>query len=291
MSVSSFNFDGIGTDWQIDFYDHDAQDLEKIKVDIGELVNNFDQTYSRFRTDSLVAKIAQKTGTYDFPTNSTKLFEIYEKLYQASEGKFTSLIGKLLAETGYDSTYSLKPSKTLVDTPLWNDAISIKNNQITTKIPVVLDFGAVGKGFLADLIAEYLLSQKINSFCIDASGDILHKNTQKSLKIGLENPRDSQQAIGVAEIANHSLCASSSNRRKWKNFHHIIDPISKTSPENIIATWVTANNTAWADGLATALFLTPAHNLQSTYDFEYVILYHDMSFEKSPNFPGELFIN
>lgn len=302
----SFSFEGIGTNWQIDFelpqsQNASSKNFKKIKSEILKLVESFDLTYSRFRDDSLVSEISKIPDDYkipdsfEFPENSKTMFEIYWQLYQASKGKFTPLIGQVLADAGYDESYSLKPNHNHNSPPDWEKVMSFKNKHLTVKKSVLLDFGAVGKGYLVDLIAQLLIANNVEIFCIDASGDIRHQNPGKSIKIGLENPSDPNQVIGVAEISDQSLCASAGNRRRWAGFHHIIDAHTLLSPTDISAVWVTtknaANNTAWADGLSTALFLAPADDFRQIYDFEYVILYQDMSVEKSKNFPGELFIN
>ena len=129
-------------------------------------------------------------------------------------------------------------------------------------------------------------------FSIDAGGDIYYHNPQqdgKALRIGLENPNDFSQVIGVVTLENGSLCGSSGSRRKWGRFHHIIDPYKMSSPTEIIATWTTATPTMLADGLATTLFFVSPEKLQSLGQFEYLILHADMSIEKSAGFPAELF--
>jgi len=95
--------------------------------------------------------------------------------------------------------------------------------KITIKKPEALDFGAGGKGYLVDIVSDLIKEYGGREFCIDAGGDIRYESS-KPLRVGLENPNDMNQAIGVATIANTSLCASSGSRRKWGNFHHIINP-------------------------------------------------------------------
>jgi thiamine biosynthesis lipoprotein len=57
----------------------------------------------------------------------------------------------------------------------------------------------------------------------------------------------------------------------------------------VLATWVLANSTMMADGLATALFFTPAAKLAQQFAFEYAVLMPDMSLQHSRNFPVTLF--
>ena len=112
----------------------------------------------------------------------------------------------------------------------------------------------------------------------------------KPLKVGLENPTDFKQVIGVVEVNNKSICASAGSRRKWGKFHHIIDPKNLKSPDKIIASWVIAKDTITADGLATCLFFTTPEKLLKYFEYEYFILFPDFTFKKSKNFGAELFL-
>lgn len=125
---------------------------------------------------------------------------------------------------------------------------------VTTTRPVTLDFGAAGKGCLVDEVAEILEKAGVSEYVIDASGDIRQRGDEPQ-KIGLENPYDTTSVIGVANVQNTSLCASASNRRRWGNdLHHVLDGRTGQPTNNVVATWVVADSTMVADGLATALF-------------------------------------
>ena len=141
--------------------------------------------------------------------------------------------------------------------------------------------------YLVDLIANVLEQDNIHEYCVDAGGDILHKNTQ-TIRVGLEDPENLGQVVGVCELGNGSICGSAGNRRKWENFNHIMNPITRASSEGILAVWVTAETAMLADALATCLFFVPASALYE-HKFEYVLIHADRSVERSAHFAGELF--
>lgn len=290
MRSFEFDFSAIGTTWKISCYEVNSKISQDILLSkIKDRIEIFDKTYSRFRKDSLVWKISQKAGEYEFPPDAKELFALYEQLYKITDGKFTLLIGNTLDEAGYDANYSLIPGK-LNKVPKTSSVYSFDYPNLTIKKPYILDFGGLGKGYLVDIISEILIENGVKSFCVNGSGDIFYKTrTTKPLRVGLENPKDFKQVIGVAEIRDQSICASSGSKRKWGKYHHIMDPHSLSSPQNILATWVIAKNALIADGLATCLFLVPKEKLEKYFEFESVILYSDFSIEKSRNFPGQLF--
>jgi thiamine biosynthesis lipoprotein len=215
---------------------------------IKNLITKFENNYSRFKTDSFVSR-----GL--LPPDSQPLIKLYRDLEKKTRGAFTWKMAPVLNTLGYPGA-----SKSL-------------------------DFGAAGKGYLIDLIYQYLVSQKINDFVIDGGGDI---RTTRRLRIGLENPLNKEEVIGVAIIKNQALCGSAGNRRVFNNFHHIINPELMESPKNILASWVIADSAMVADALATCLFLAPPEALIG-YRFEYALLNARFQIKLSPHFPGEIF--
>ncbi|HUD04317.1 MAG TPA: FAD:protein FMN transferase, partial [Candidatus Paceibacterota bacterium] len=253
-------------------------------------IDIFDKTYSRFRTDSLVAEISEKVGAYIFPDDVEKLFSIYRKMFVLTDGLMTPLVGNLISDLGYDRMYSLKPKEKINQPKVWDEVMSYVHPQLTTKEPVLLDFGAAGKGYLIDIVAEIIDEADIKNFLINAGGDIRCESaTEEKFTIGLENPKDFKQIIGTVSIAKGSICGSSGNRRRWDKYHHIINPKTLSSPENILALWVVADTTILADALSTALFFIEPEIAQKEFTFEYLILYPDFSIKVSDDFPGEFF--
>ena len=236
---------------------------------------------------SLVAKL-RTPGEYSFPDDATKLLEFYRALYDATDGAVTPLVGEVLEQAGYDATYSLKPQDNIGEVDEWDNAMKWTGSDVTIKSPVVLDVGAAGKGYLVDMVGEILGSHNIDTYVIDASGDIKSKGDQVE-RIGLENPNDPTRVLGVAELHDAALCASASNRRSWGKWHHIINPKTGEPARDIVATWVVADSTMLADGLATALFFVPFDRV-SKWDFQAIRLFADGHIEQTDNFVGELYI-
>lgn len=281
----SITFDAIGTQWSID---SNAQLSLDVRRAIKHCIDQFDHAYSRFRSDSLVAKLNASPTTMTFPDSATTLMRFYHELYNVTDGKVTPLIGAQLVDAGYDQGYSFI-SSTVRPLPTWREAMQWHGSTVQTYLPIVLDVGAAGKGLLVDQIATILDESDCESYVIDASGDIRHSGKGME-RIGLENPDDPSRVLGVAEVANKSLCASASNRRVWGDgMHHIFDPTTKQPTNAVRATWVVANDTMTADGIATALFFVDANRL-AQWDFMYVRLLANGIIERSENFMGELYL-
>lgn len=297
-------FPAIGTVWQIDT-DRALTPSEWAAVD--RRIADYDRTYSRFRDDSLVARLADRPGTVEFPTDVLPLIALYRRLYAATDGAVTPLVGGTLTDLGYDADYSFRPRPQPRRTPDWDDVMTWDGPVVTTSAPLVLDVGAAGKGHLVDLVGELLTSFGLGSWVVDGSGDLRHRSpagdADDALRVGLEHPFVPGQVIGVAPLSDDALAASAGNRRTWtvtpdgvdgppRRLHHIVDPRTGRPTDDVLATWVIAGTALVADGLATALFFTDpprTHELAATLGADWVRVAADGSATWSPTFEGELF--
>ena len=284
-------FEAIGTRWRINI-DQPVSDQESDVLwrAVRRRIGVFDRHYSRFRSDSLVAAMAEHAGTYQLPRDAGPLLDFYHALYRLTSGLVTPLVGQTLVDRGYDAHYTLQPKATIASVPSWDEVLTRQGTSLTMRRPALLDFGAAGKGYALDIVGKLLKRRGIANFSINAGGDILHSTTAgRAIELGLEHPSDPSRIIGMATIANQSLCGSATSKRAWGAYHHIVDPRHSASPRRVVATWVVAQDGLVADGLATALFLVPPQTLLNNYSFAYAVVRSDLSIAYSADFPGKFF--
>lgn len=285
MPKRKIAFEAIGTQWTIET---DSILAPELVAAIHARIELFDSTYSRFRKDSLVSQAAKTAGIYVFPTDADALFTFYETLYRLTDGKVTPLVGALLENAGYDADYSFV-AKTQQKIPALYDVIDRKGSSLKISEPVVLDVGAAGKGYLVDIVCQILDDAGIDEYVVDASGDLRHKGAAENT-VGLEYPFDASKVIGVIDVQNKSLCASATNRRQWGDgMHHVFDPDRMEPTNDVVATWVIADSTMVADGLATALFFAEPSKLREAFVYEYARMHANGSIDYSRAFEGQLF--
>lgn len=287
---------------------------------IHAFVEEYERTLSRFRADSLVSRMARAEhgGEFEFPSWAGSLFAIYDEFYDATRGAFDACIGADLLALGYDNSVKFVPkskagegkdenissgswSKYRRSLPItWAD-ISRDSGSATlhTNQPVQLDFGAAGKGYFVDLVTQIIKEELSGDspsdcdssadcdFLVNAGGDmrVCFSEENSQIKVALENPFDTTQAVAVASIASGALCASSSARRRWKvdasylgkdasGFEsnliatHLINALDGIPACDLCASWAYVPSktcdfpTAYADALATALFVSQESDLQ-----------------------------
>lgn len=280
----------MGTSWAVSIWDDiDATVFSALQTSILEQSALFDETFSRFKKTSLIWKLTEKRGLVEVPADLVNMLKLYEKLHDLSGGKLNPLVGFALSDMGYDDTYSLKPKEKIRPVPDFKKALTIVDGtHIELRESVLIDLGALGKGYFVDKLATYLKQRGIRRFLVNGSGDIYYRGSGTPLRAGLEHPADPTKVIGIIEITEGALCASASNRRRWSAYHHTIDPKSLTSPNDIIATWVLADSAALADGLCTCLFMTKPEDYKNV-SFECCLLLPDYTVKRSAGFAAELF--
>lgn len=201
---------------------------------------------------------------------------------------------------------------------------------LCTNQPVQLDFGAAGKGYFVDLVTQVIKEElsgdsPSNSdslsdfdFLVNAGGDMraCFSKENSQIKVALENPFDATQAVGVASITSGALCASSNARRRWKvkeasclgkdasGFEsnliatHLINALDGIPACDLCASWAyvprktCAFPTAYADALATALFVSQENDLQKivqTVGAEFAVISPNRALRKTRAFPAHFF--
>ncbi len=243
-----WQFEAIGTSWRI----RTARSLGELQSQVLTQIDQFDQVWSRFRPDSRVAELA-RGNSVDLGSAAPELLATYDWLDQLTAGAVNPLVGVSLAHLGYDQTYSLQPSAGYVTPPDWS-SLSRAGSTVSPTEPVVLDIGAIGKGFLAAQVANFLAELGVENV-VNAGGDIVNRSTG-AIEVALEHPANPELAIGQVTVpAGHAICGSATNRRAWANgLHHVLDARTGRPTEAVSATWAVGPSALVAEALSIAAF-------------------------------------
>ena len=320
---------------------------QRVQKRIRAFVEEYESVLSRFREDSLVSRMARAEhgGEFVFPAWAGPLFALYGEFYAATRGAFDACIGADLLALGYNNSVQFVPESAASASsnigswanyrralPItWAD-ISQDSGSATlcTNQPVQLDFGAAGKGYFVDLVTQ-IIKEELGSdlpsdcdshadfdFLVNAGGDMraCFSEENDQIKVALENPFDTTQAVAVASIASGALCASSSARRRWKvkeasclgkdasGFEsnliatHLINALDGIPACDLCASWAYVPSktcdfpTAYADALATALFVSQESDLQKivqTTSAEFAVISPNNALRKTRAFPAHFF--
>jgi thiamine biosynthesis lipoprotein len=283
-----FDFDAIGTRWSI---------ATAVPVGVAtrraieRTVERYDGTWSRFRPDSAVRRLAETGGPVDLGPEALEILPLLLDLADATSGAMTPLIGGSLEHLGYDPAYSLTPGEGYRPAPETTTLV-LDGTRASLREPAVLDVGAAGKGQLVDLVLALLRADGHADAIVDASGDL--RVLGRPVRVALEHPFDPTVAIGTVEVADQALAGSAVNRRAWaavdgRGLHHVLDGRTGRPVETIAATWALADTAMLADALATALFFLEPDALARRYPFRFVRMWTDGRAHWSSDLPGEVF--
>lgn len=253
--MQHFSFEALGTVWNISI--DGTKFPQNSQKEISSLVDQFEQTYSRFIPTSLIGKMNALQDVEITPELSSML-AFGNSLKKASQGYFDLGVGRTLGNLGYG-----------------------KGQQS-------LDLGSFGKGWLIDLVAENLQSNNHAFFIIEAGGDIFGttKQSGSAWKVVLEHPTKTNTALGILEIKNTAVAASNPFKRTWNNYHHLIDTQTSQPINKDRAIFTIAKKASVADGIATCLSVSPQpmwENIASEFKSEYFAL-HKTGSHMTPGF-------
>lgn len=287
MRAPEASFDAIGTRWSI-YLDGPLDVATEARV--RSRIDAYDAVWSRFRPDSVVARMSREAGTYRLPDEAGPLLDLYGLLGRVTDGAVSPLVGRSLVRLGYDAGYSLHPTGAPEPAPRWDEVLERDGQVLVLREPVLLDVGAAGKGQLVDLVAAELRDCGIERYVVDAGGDLVHRGGP-AFRVAMQVPGDPARALGVVELADAALCGSAVDRRAWGDgLHHVLDARTGVPATDVVAAWVVASSAMLADGLATAHFFADADRLEAAVSHTYARLGADGRLHYSLDLPGELFL-
>ena len=151
--------------------------------------------------------------------------------------------------------------------------LKISKNIVSIKKWFELEFGGLGKWYLIDWIFNFLQKNlpKNIDFLINFGGDMACRGIWK---IALESPFVDGEAIGILEFSNSFLACSAGNKRKFGKSHHLINPHSGESAQEISAVFLETSSTTKNAGMLTDSLATA-----------FSVMSWDFALKKINNFP------
>ena len=141
------------------------------------------------------------------------------------------------------------------------DDISLKDDIYSKSNNVKIDLGAYAKGYITELVCEYLESKGIDKYLVDAGGNIKVGNSynKDNYTIGIQDPVDTSKIFTKLDINNLSVVSSGDYQRYYEydgiRYNHIIDPYTRMPSSNYKSVTVIAKDSFLADIYSTFLFL------------------------------------
>lgn len=140
--------------------------------------------------------------------------------------------------------------------------LSIDGNTVTLKDPEAsITLGFIAKGFIADKMKEYLLSQNVKSAIINLGGNLLAVGSKPDgapFQFGIQKPFDEHGAIITSlPVADRSLVSSGVYERYFYQddilYHHILNPADGYPVKNnLLGVTILSDSSMVGDALSTS---------------------------------------
>ncbi|MDA7810348.1 FAD:protein FMN transferase [Flavobacteriaceae bacterium] len=125
-----------------------------------------------------------------------------------------------------------------------------------------IGFGAIGKGYAADMAKSILVKNEVKSGIINASGDLTawgKKPSGKDWMVAIVNPLNKSKIFSWLPIKNKAVVTSGNYERfikfNDKSYSHIIDPRTGYPSQGILSVTIFTEKAELADALATSVFV------------------------------------
>ena len=138
-----------------------------------------------------------------------------------------------------------------------------------TDAEMLLDVGAVAKGYAVQQVTEQLKSEGVTSLLLSAGGNVAAVGTRPdgtNWKVGIQDPYSGGYLCAV-NVDGMSLVTSGTYERYYtvdgKRYHHIIDPSTLYPSAYYDSVSVLCADSGLADALTTGLFCMPLEQGQA----------------------------
>ena len=320
---NDYYFDYFDTVTTITGYTQTKDEFDLVCNEIKTLLEEYHRLfniYTRYEgINNLVTINDVKNGEHQTVAVDEKIIEMLEfskQMYQKTDGKVNVAMGSVLRiwhnyrTWGLDdpSTAELPDMNKLIEASSHTDIndviIDTENNTVFLADPdMLLDVGAIAKGYTVERVAEHLESKGITSFIINVGGNIRTiglNGENQPFKAGIENPdREDEENpyIEFIELTDNSVVTSGSYQRFYTvngvNYHHIIDPETLMPGTKYDSVSVITPDSGMGDALSTALFLMDENAgkalIESIPDTEAVWVHTDGTRSYSSGFKNHTF--
>ena len=281
---SNYYFDYFDTATTIIGYEKTKEDFDATCEEIKTLLNEYHRLftiYNRYEgLNNLVTINDVNDGKHDVVTVDKKIIDMLtfaKEMYSKTNGNVNIAMGSVLKiwhiyrNDGLDdpANAELPPMDKLKEaskhTNIEDLIIDAENNTVFLADPqMLLDVGAIAKGYAVEQIAKHLEEKGITGYILNVGGNVrtIGMADGEKWKVGIENPdteNKDKPFIEYLKIAGESVVTSGSYQRYYvvngENYHHIIDPETLMPGTKYRSVSILTNDSGLGDAMSTALFL------------------------------------
>ena len=257
LKVHRQPFKAMGSACEVVLASHTQNEAESMaKLAIDEVLR-IERTYSRYTTDSIIAKINQQAGcgAVQCDDETWALFKFASQLFDQSDGLFDITSGVLRQAWDFKNPEVPSSQKLEALLPLvgWEKVV-LQDQSIALPLAAMeIDLGGFGKEYAADRAAQILKEKSVTHGYVNLAGDMRFlgpKPTGEPWMIGIQDPRALDQVVATLPITMGGLATSGDYERYFElngqRYCHVLNPktgmpvsywrsVSVTSPATVVS--------------------------------------------------------
>jgi thiamine biosynthesis lipoprotein len=273
LQIHRLPFKAMGSACEVVLASHTQNEAESMaKLAIDEVLR-IERKYSRYTTDSVIAKINQQAGfgALQCDDETWALFQFASQLFDQSDGLFDITSGVLRQAWDFKNPEVPTSQKLEALLPLvgWQKVVLQDQSIALPLAGMEVDLGGFGKEYAADRAAQVLKEKGVTHGYVNLAGDMRFlgpKPTGEPWMIGIQDPRVRDQVVATLPITQGGLATSGDYERYFElngqRYCHVLNPktgmpvsywrsVSVTSPATVVSGCTTTMvMLKEADGLA-----------------------------------------
>jgi len=257
LQIHRLPFKAMGSACEVVLASHTQNEAESMaKLAIDEVLR-IERKYSRYTTDSVIAKINQQAGrgALQCDDETWALFQFATQLFDKSDGLFDITSGVLRQAWDFKKPEVPTSQKLEALLPLvgWQNVVLQDQSIALPLAGMEVDLGGFGKEYAADRAAQILKEKSVTHGYVNLAGDMRFlgpKPTGEPWMIGIQDPRARDQVVATLPITQGGLATSGDYERYFElngqRYCHVLNPktgmpvsywrsVSVTSPATVVS--------------------------------------------------------
>lgn len=236
---------------------HADEDVANAALDaaFAEL-ERIESVMSLYRPESQISRL-NRDGVLEMPDASlVEVLRFAVGVAEKSSGAFDVTVQPLWKLKG------AKPDATTLALVDWRK-VELRENRIKLAPGMAITLNGIAQGFAADAAMRVMRVHGIEHALIDAGEFSAHGMNAENApwRVGIQHPRERDALAARASLENRCLATSGDYETTFRNdfrWHHILNPHTGESADELASVSVIAPTAMAADALSTALFVLGA---------------------------------
>ena len=235
-----------------------------------QVMADFENRISIFKDDSEISRINQAAGHHPVKVSpeTFDLLRMARRYAELSEGTFEPTVLPMVQLWGFNrgklpsalpAADAVRRAKEHVG---WQHLVLTNGEAFLEKEGMSLDLGGL-KGYAADVCWNRIREDGGTNFLVDLAGNMRCAGNPRpgdSWKIGVRNPFEREEILGVLRMTSGMAVATSGNYERFveiegRRYGHIMDPRNGRPVEGMAGVTVLSDSAGEADALCKPMFI------------------------------------